>query len=98
VNVLAMIFVGGGGGVLVAAVITAISTFSPNRASAAKLLSEAAATIAEEDRLLRKDLEVLRKAIIALTDAVDEVIPLLDVDNAQRAQLRKANTAAKLAV
>jgi hypothetical protein len=106
-NTLLTILVSAGGGTLITALVGAMASFSQNRASAVKLLSEAAKTLAtehaEENRELRLDIRQLRESLIHLTDAVDQVIPLLagELTIGRRNQLERLvqlNTAAKLAV
>jgi hypothetical protein len=48
--------------------------------------------------VLHDEIKKLREAIIHLTDAVDEIIPLLETDSPHRQHLSRTNTAAKLAV
>lgn len=97
-NTVATIFVAGGGSAIVASFLTAMFSLTVNRATAVKLLSEAAAATGQENKAMHDELRKLREAIIHLTDAVDEIIPLLDTDSPHRAHLAKTNTAAKMAV
>jgi phage-related protein len=98
VNTAVAVLVSGGGGAIIASFLTAVFSLTVNRASAVKLLSEAAAETGKENKVLHDEIKKLREAIIHLTDAVDEIIPLLETDSPHRQHLSRTNTAAKLAV
>lgn len=97
-NSIAAWIVAGGGGTLVGSIaVAAIQAFGKHgrdRAEAADLATTAAGRVIE--RLERENVR-MREAIIAITEVLDTVIDDLPVDNPQKAKLRKANKAAKMA-
>ncbi len=98
--------VSGGFGAGLATIVTAlIQTWSKkgeSRASAADLITDAAGTLAarQGETIARLEARVERqaKAIMALTSALDELLPSLPVTESERARLHKACVTAKLAV
>lgn len=94
---LTLILIALAGGALPGAIIAAVSSFSPNRANAIKSLTEAVVTSDTRVQALHHELVIVRQAMIALTDAVDEVLPQINTIPTRR-KLAKANTAAKLVV
>ncbi len=94
--------VGAAVGSIGAAVVSARSGRGEARAHAADLISDAAGGLAAQqattiDRL-EKQTERQRRALITLTVIVDELLDQLDLPAAEKTKLRKAVTAAKLAV
>jgi hypothetical protein len=95
VSTLTLVLIALAGGALPGALIAAISSFSPNRANAIKSLTEAVVTSDTRVQAMHTELVMVRQAMLALTDAVDEALPLINTMQVRR-KLAKANTAAKL--
>ena len=89
-------------GTIGAALIQAFTSRSEGRAHAADMVADAAGNLT--DRLTRlndrldDENKQMRRAIILLTDVVDQIIPLVGAPPETIAQLKKANNSAKLAV
>lgn len=98
--------VSGGLGAGLAAIATAlIQTWgrrAESRATAADLITDAAGALAarQGETILRLETRVARqaRAIAALTAVLDEMLPQVPLSDPERARLRKAIMAAKMAV
>lgn len=80
-------------GGIITAVIQVLSHRGESRATAADLVTKAAGTMVER---LDRENRSMRKAILLLTEVLDEMIDDLDMPDTQKEKLRKANAAAKL--
>lgn len=93
---------GAGLATIIAAWIQAWSKKGEARASAADLITDAAGTLAsrQAETISRLEARVERqaKAILMLTETLDELLPSIPISDGARARLHKAYTAAKLAV
>ena len=95
----------GGGGIIIGSVlmslIQSISGKRVSRADAADRVTNAAGNLAEYlDRMvtaLEKENVALRRSVIALSEVLDELIPLIPEEN-QRVRASKAVKAARLAL
>lgn len=91
-------FIAAGGGTLLGSVATAffqtMGNKGRNRAEAADLTVTAAGRII--DRLEKENIE-MRKAILLITQIIDELIEDLPMNDRTKSKLRRANNAAKLA-
>lgn len=98
------ILAGGGGtiiGSIIMSVIQSISGKGVSRADAADRVTNAAGNLADRmDRMnsaLEKENLALRRSVIALSEVVDELIPLIP-DEDQRVHATRAVKAARLAL
>lgn len=73
---------------LAVGVITPLITINLNRATAVKLLTEAAEKTGMENKRLNEKLVDARKSILCLANAIDKVIPLLSTNDTHRQELR----------
>lgn len=100
----AVAYVGAGAGVgsIGAAVVTSRSGRGEARAHAADLITNAAGRLAVRQQEMIESFEEenrhLRRSVTLLADAFDEVIPMLTGPPEAIAQIRKAVTAARLAI
>lgn len=97
------LLVAGGAGALFGGAVTRtvdfVLTRSQRRHDAASQLADIASTVTELNQTLLNEVAVLKKAILVLTDTVDEILPhIKGLTAEQRTRLRDANNAAKLAV
>lgn len=93
---------GAGTAAIIVAIIQTIGKRSESRATAADLITDAASNLAQRqsdviERLERR-LDRQTEAIIALTTALDDLLPQLVVGDEERARLHKAIRNAKLAL
>lgn len=95
----------GGGGAVMGSVITkaieAVMGRQNRKADAAKALTDATTqftkAVTELNINLHKEIVLLKRAILTLTDTVDEILPFIEgLTDEQRKRLRDANNAAKL--
>lgn len=93
---------GAGTATIVSAVIQTWGRKSESRANAADLIAQAAGSLASRqgETILRLEKRVDRQAtaIAALTAVLDELLPQLRLSDPEQAKLRKAVSAAKLAM
>lgn len=99
--------IAGGGGALIGGIIIKIIELLAGRgkanADSAKALTDAATTftagVTQLNINLHKELILLKRAIITLTDTVDEILPYIEgLTPEQRKRLMDATIAAKLAI
>lgn len=93
---------GAGLGSIGAAIVSSRSGKGEARAHAADMISNAASVLADQqsetiERLVTQN-DRMRKAIILLTDVMDDLLPQLALPKTELAKLKKATNAAKLAV
>jgi len=93
---------GAGGATLLAAIVQVVGRKSESRASAANLITGAASSLAQQqsDTITRLEKRVDRqaKAILSLTEVLEELLPQLKLGPTEQAKLRKAVAAARMAV
>ena len=94
--------IGAGLGTIGASIVNSRSGRGEARAHAADMISEAASGLADRQAATSKRLslenEKMRKAIMMLSDVLDELLPQLSLDKVELTKLKKATIAAKLAV
>lgn len=102
VTALAYAGIGAGLGSIGAALVQSMSGKSESRAKATDMIAEAASNLSDRQantiNRLSLENEKMRKAIILLSDVIDEVLPQLPLNKMELTKLRKAINAAKMAV
>ena len=93
---------GAGLATIATALIQTLGKKSESRASAVDLITDAAGTLASRqgETIARLEARVERqaKAIVALTNTLDELLPQVPLSDPERDKLRKAMSVARLAV
>lgn len=98
------LFIAGGGGALLGTIATRLidgaMTRGVRKTDAAKALTEATvdftSAVTELNHNLHEEVVALKRAIVVLTDTIDELLPLVEMPVELRSRLLAANTAAKL--
>ena len=85
-----------------AAIVSSRTGRGEARAHAVDMISDAAANLADRQAVtinrLSLENEKLRRAVITLADVIDDVLPKLNLTDAELAALRRALNGAKVAV